>query len=364
MSLAMRLYRGRTDFDFVGNRKRWFTISAVMLVLAIGSLAIRQLNLSVDFIGGTVVEVENVADASVADVRNALAPIGEANAKVQITSGIGAGGIRVQTAEFDDPARQEALVAVVAAVGGVSPEDASVESVGPTFGAQVAESAVRALLIFLIVVAAFISWRFEWRMAAAALAALFHDLLLTAGVYSLVGLEVTPSTVIAVLTILGYSLYDTVVVFDKIEEHIKDETERRTIVDIINVSMNQVLMRSVNTSLTSLLPVGSLLFVGSFLLGATTLREFALALFVGIAAGTYSSIFVASPLLAIWKSKESDWQTVEKRIARKERRSTEPDPEPIPTPVAESASPPPAAETPSVPPGITPRPPKKRRKRR
>ncbi|MEE9534409.1 MAG: protein translocase subunit SecF, partial [Acidimicrobiia bacterium] len=153
--------------------------------------------------------------------------------------------------------------------------------------------------------------RFEWKMALAALAALLHDLLLTAGVYSVTQFEVTPSTVIAILTILGYSLYDTVVVFDKIVETVQISEGRSSLSGVINGSMNTVLMRSLNTSLTSLLPVGSLLFVGSFLLGATTLREFALALFVGIATGTYSSIFIAAPLLATWKSREPEWRELE-----------------------------------------------------
>ena len=168
-----------------------------------------------------------------------------------------------------------------------------------------------------MIVAGFIAWRFEWKMAVAALLALFHDLLITAGVYSLIGFEVTPATVIAVLTILGYSLYDTVVVFDKISENVHELGARHTFTEIANLSMSQVLMRSINTSLTSLLPVGSLLFVGSYLLGAATLREFALALFIGIAAGTYSSIFVATPFLAVWKETEPEWQRMQRRAVRR-----------------------------------------------
>ena len=172
-------------------------------------------------------------------------------------------------------------------------------------------------MIFLVVVTLFITWRFEWKMAVGALTALFHDLAITAGIYSLIGFEVTPSTVIAILTILGYSLYDTVVVFDKITENVHELGNRHTFTEISNLSMNQVLMRSLNTSLTSLLPIGSLLFVGSYLLGAATLREFALALFIGIAAGTYSSIFVATPLLTEWKEREPQWQRMQRRVARR-----------------------------------------------
>ncbi|MFQ5948511.1 MAG: protein translocase subunit SecF, partial [Acidimicrobiia bacterium] len=249
MTLLGRLYRGETHFDFVGPRRRWFTISAVLLVVSVGALLWRGLNRSVDFVGGTVVEVGNRAGASVADVRDALAAVGQEDARVQVTGG--GAGVRVQTEELDFEAETR-LVATVAATAGVQPDDASVQSVGPTFGSQVTESAVRALIFFLIVIAIFISWRLEWKMAVAALAALSHDLVITAGIYSLLGFEVTPATVIAVLTILGYSLYDTVVVFDKVLENVEERSEKDTYTNIVNLSMNQVLMRSVNTSLTSL----------------------------------------------------------------------------------------------------------------
>jgi preprotein translocase subunit SecF len=212
---------------------------------------------------------------------------------------------------------------------------------------------VRALIVFLIVIALYMSWRLEWKMAGAALFALFHDLVFTAGIYALVGLEVTPATVIAILTILGYSLYDTVVVFDKMRENVKERGDRHTYGAIVNMSMNQVLMRSINTSLVTLLPIGSLLFVGSFLLGATTLREFALALFVGVATGTYSSIFLAAPLVGMWKEREDHWIKVRRRL---ERRGAE---EFAPHQVA------PAGVPGAVPrSGAIPRPPRNRQRRR
>ncbi len=324
MSTFSRLYRNETTFDFVGRKRIGFTISAILLVLSAGSLLVRGLNLGVDFEGGTVIEVGNESGASVADVRDALRPFGLDAATVQLTSGAANDGIRVEAEIIEDPAEEEAVVAAVAEAAGVQPNDASVTAVGPAFGEEITRSAVRALVIFLIVVALFIAWRFEWKMALAGLAALFHDLILTAGVYSITGFEVTPSTVIAILTILGYSLYDTVVVFDKIVETVVISEGRRTLTQIINDSMNTVLMRSLNTSLTSLLPVGSLLFVGSYLLGATTLRDFALALFVGVAAGTYSSIFVAAPLLATWKASEPEWQEIEAKPAPKPDRAPPP----------------------------------------
>lgn len=308
------LYRGETTIDFFGMRNRWFTVSGVLLAVSLLALIVLRLDTSVDFTGGTIVSAPNTAEASVADIRSALSEIGEDGARVQL---IGEQlDINVQT-EALDPAEQDELVAVVAAVAGVTVDETNVDAVGPTFGAEITRRAIQALVIFLIVVAAFISWRFEWKMAVAGLAALFHDLLITAGIYSIVRFEVTPATVIALLTILGYSLYDTVVVFDKITESVRDLGSKHTFIEISNFSMNQVLMRSINTSLTTLLPIGSLLFIGSYLLGATTLREFALALFIGVAAGTYSSIFVATPLLTMWKEQEPEWQRMQRRIARR-----------------------------------------------
>ena len=311
MSLFSRLYRGETTFDFVGRRRIGFTVSAVFLAISIVSLVTLKLNLGVDFEGGTVIEVANPADASVTDIRDALRDFGLEAATIQLTSGGSASGVRVETEVIEDDAEEGAVVAAVATTAGVEASEASVTAVGPSCGREVTRSAVNALVIFLAVVTLFIAWRFEWKMALAALAALGHDLLLTAGVYSVTQFEVTPATVVAILTILGYSLYDTVVVFDKIVETVQISDGKSSLPGVINGSMNTVLMRSLNTSLTSLLPVGSLLFVGSFLLGATTLREFALALFVGIAAGTYSSIFIAAPLLATWKGREPEWRELE-----------------------------------------------------
>ena len=348
MSLFARLYRSETTFDFVGRKRIGFTISAILLVISVSSLLVRGLNLGVDFEGGTVIEVDNDAGASVSDIRDALRPFGLESATIQLTSG-GSDGIRVETEIIEDPAEEEAVVAAVAEVAGVDPNEASVTAVGPAFGEEITRSAVRALVIFLIVVAIFIWLRFEWKMALAGLAALLHDLLLTAGVYSITGFEVTPSTVIAILTILGYSLYDTVVVFDKIVETVQLSEGRRPLPQVINDSMNTVLMRSLNTSLTSLLPVGSLLFVGSYLLGATTLRDFALALFVGVAAGTYSSIFVAAPLLATWKAGEPEWLEIEAAPGPR------PDTAPLPKPAKKKAP----ARPPAQSGGPKPRPPKK-----
>jgi preprotein translocase subunit SecF len=322
MSVWRDLYRGETEFDFVGNRRRFFTISAILIAISILSLLTRGLDGSVDFTGGTIVEAPNASSADVADFRDGLSEIGQDGARVQLrTERDGSETVVVQTEALTVEDRDE-LLATVASVAGVTPNDASIDAVGPTFGSEITRRAIEALVIFLIVVALFITWRFEWKMAVGALAALFHDLVITAGVYSIVGFEVTPSTVIAILTILGYSLYDTVVVFDKITENVHELGSRHTFTEIANLSMNQVLMRSLNTSLTSLLPIGSLLLIGSYLLGAATLREFALALFIGIAAGTYSSIFVATPLLTEWKEREPEWQRMQRRVLRRSGETT------------------------------------------
>ena len=342
-----RAYRGDIAYDFVRNRRRYLMISGALIIISLLSIAIRGFDLSIEFTGGTIVESANPSGADVADYRSALGAIGQSGARVQLVDD----GARVQVStEALSGAEQDELVATVADEAGVSVDETNVNAVGPTFGGEITRRAVQALIIFLIVVAGFIAWRFEWKMALAALLALFHDLLITAGVYSVIGFEVTPATVIAVLTILGYSLYDTVVVFDKISENVHEFGSRNTFTEIANLSMSQVLMRSINTSLTSLLPVGSLLFVGSFLLGATTLREFALALFIGIAAGTYSSIFVATPVLTTWKETEPEWQRMHRRAARRTGDGYDDAPSDV------------AEETVDV--GAVARPPRQRKKRR
>jgi preprotein translocase subunit SecF len=317
MSVWTDLYRGETEFDFVRNRRRFFLISGALILVSIISLFTRGLDGSIDFTGGAIVEAPNHSAADVAAYRNNLSTIGQEGARVQIrTEPDGSETVVVQTGALDVEHRNQ-LVDKIAEISGDNPNDLSIEATGPTFGSEITRRAIEALVIFLLVVALFITWRFEWKMSAAALTALFHDLIITAGVYSIIGFQVTPATVIAILTILGYSLYDTVVVFDKITENVHELGSRHTFTEIANLSMNQVLMRSLNTSLTSLLPIGSLLFVGSYLLGAATLREFALALFIGIAAGTYSSIFVATPLLTEWKELEPQWQRMQRRVNRR-----------------------------------------------
>lgn len=320
MSLITKLYRGETHFDFVAISKRSLKVSAAAVVVSLLIMIFHGFNLSIDFTGGVIVTVPVENEASVEQVREELRSIGQSDARVQIAQdGLDESRpptLTVQTEAIEDPAAQDELVATVATAAGADVNEANISAVGPTFGDEVTKAAIEALVVFLLAVVAFITWRFEWKMAIAALAALFHDLLITGGVYALIGFVVTPATIIAVLTILGYSLYDTVVVYEKVKENEHHLHTKTTFSAIVNLSMNQVLMRSINTSLTSLLPIGSLLLVGTLAIGAETLKEFALALFIGVAIGTYSSIFVAAPVLAFWKEREPEWERQRRRASR------------------------------------------------
>jgi preprotein translocase subunit SecF len=313
VSLASRLYHGETSYDFVGRRRLWFTISGVFLLVSLISLFVPGLNFGIDFKGGAVFRVQPVNQVTEAQVRDAVGSVGEV---IQVTEEKPVQVI-VQTKVLPQPevARVRAALAKVA---GTQSNAVSTDSIGSKWGSTVSRKALVALLVFLVVVTAYVSLRMEFKMAAAALVALVHDLIITAGVYALARFEVTPATVIAILTILGYSLYDTVVVFDKVRENTAPLTamSRTTYSEAANLAVNQTMMRSLNTSLASLLPIAALLFVGAFLLGAETLKDLALALFVGVAAGAYSSIFIATPLVAAWKEKEPRYAQLRARVER------------------------------------------------
>lgn len=300
--------------NVVGRSRTWFIVTGAVMLLSLLSLGVRGINAGLEFRGGSEFEaIARTKTVNVTQVRNALGKAGLSNATVQK---VGTKEILVQTKHLPT-AEQTKVVNAVAEVAHIAANDVNVTDVGPKWGAQITAKAVRALIIFFLVVTLFLSIRLEPKMAGAAFVALVHDLLVTAGIYSLTGIEVTPATVIALLTILGYSLYDTVVIFDRVKERTAQLSAagRTTYSAAANDALNQVLVRSINTSATALLPVGSLLFVGSFLLGAQTLRELALALFIGILAGTYSSIFVATPIVATWKEREPRWSQLRARIA-------------------------------------------------
>jgi preprotein translocase subunit SecF len=305
-----RLYHGETSIDFYGKRWIGLGISAVLLLLSVGAIVGRGLNLSLDFRGGVVWEVPS-ATLTEGEARQVLDDNGlkGSDAKIQIrTSSRGGRTVQVQVTAQPDATRVKVQDAFAKKVG-LTSEDVATTSVSSTWGRSITQKAIRALIVFLVLVAMFIAWRLEWRMAVAAILAMLHDVLLSVGVYAMFGFEVTPATVVAFLTILGYSLYDTIVVFDKVQENQKRyAAHRMPYADILNVSMNQVLMRSLNTTLAAVLPVLSLLIIGSGVMGAVTLREFALALLVGLMTGSYSSIFVASPLVAIAKEREPKYR--------------------------------------------------------
>ena len=309
-----RLYHGDTHVDFIGRTKLWFTISGIAILIGLASLFTRQLNLGIDFEGGAVWEVP-ANGVSVETARSALEGAGVADPKVQTLSSDEGVRLRVQS-ESLGVEREQQIAEQLAELTGADRSEVNLNSVGPSWGEEISRKAIRALAIFLIVITLYITFRFELKMALPTLAALVHDVLITLGVYSLTGFEVTPATVIAVLTILGYSIYDGIVVFDKVDENTRlvSSTNRITYSDMVNLSLNQTLMRSLNTTLTAVLPILSLLVVGSLILGATTLQEFAVALLIGLASGAYSSIFIASPMLAVLKEREPRYRDVRRRI--------------------------------------------------
>ncbi len=295
MSFVSRLYDPNKEFDFQALWKRSLPISAALAILAIVLVAVLGLNRSIDFEGGGVFAVPVDDGTTVADARDALGSLGD-GARIQLVEDPDAGSfveVRIGVDELDERAN---YIEGLASLAGGDANQVSENTVGPTWGDQITSQAVRALLIFFVVVAIYLAVTLEWRMAVAAIVAVVHDLAITAGVYAVFRFVVSPATVIALLTILGYSLYDTVVVFDKVKERLADRKPITPISALTARAMNQVLARSVNTTITTVLPVLSMLIVGSLLLGGATLREFALALFIGLILGTYSSLFVAAPV--------------------------------------------------------------------
>jgi len=303
-SAAGRLYHGETSIDFYG--RRWWSLglSLLFIVVTVVSLGINGLNLGIDFEGGVSWEVPS-ATFTVDEARTVLENSGLSVDNIKIVERTSSAGRNLLVQASDQPLEKQQQVRVaLAGAAGVEEQAVSSQSVSSTWGASITRKAIRALIIFLVLVALFIAWRFEWRMALSAIIAMVHDVLISVGVYSVFGFEVTPATVVAFLTILGFSLYDTIVVFDKVKDNdARYANSRVPYADIMNVSMNQVLMRSLNTSLAAVLPVLSLLISGAGVMGAVTLQDFSLALLVGLITGSYSSIFVATPVLAILKER-------------------------------------------------------------
>jgi preprotein translocase subunit SecF len=314
-----RLYRGEVSYDFVGHWRRWYTISAAVLLISLVALLIRGLSLGIDFKGGAVFTVPT-SSGTVQQGYDVLSGAGISSDRGVVTTVKSNSGrsLKVQTPSLTN-AQSTDIRTSLAKTFSVSQANISTQIVGPSWGDQITKKAVKGLIYFLILVSIFLSIYFEWRMAVAALVALIHDLVITVGIYALTGFTVTPATVIGVLTILGYSLYDTVVVFDKVKENARGLTagSRMTYTQSANLAINQTLVRSINTSIIALLPVAAILFVGAGLLGAGTLKDLSLALFIGLAAGTYSSIFIATPLLTQIKEQEPAMKALARRVEAK-----------------------------------------------
>lgn len=317
MGTMSRLYRGENDYDF---RKLWrvgIPLSIAAVIISLVALFTRELNLGIDFEGGGVWELPT-QEASIAEIRDAMATVDLADAKIQtLTNQSGDRIIRVQ-AGVDAVDRSGEITDVLAETAGVEAGEISVSTVGPSWGDNITEKALRALVVFFVILGLYIALRLEWRMAVGALVAVIHDIIISVGVYSVFGLEVTPATVVAFLTILGFSLYDTIVVFDRVQENQARVglANRTTYTGLMNLSLNQTLMRSLNTTFVTIVPVVSMLLIGAGLLGAVSLEEFGFALLVGLVSGAYSSLVIAASLVAFLKEREPRNRAIRERLER------------------------------------------------
>ena len=326
--LGHRLYTGEVSYDFLGRRRRWYALSAILLSISVLAVVLRGLTWGIEFSGGADFKASTttVTSTSVAQMRAALEASGVPELDEAEIYTIGDNQIRVQTRTLDPTEEVPKVRAAIASELGISSEDVAYSLIGASWGGQITERALIALAVFLTLVAIVI-WAYfrDAKMSVAALIALVHDLILTIGIYALVGFTVTPATLIGVLTILGYSLYDTVVVFDKVRENVRDikASTTRTYSEAANLAVNQVLVRSINTTIIGVLPVAALLFAGTVILGEGPLKDLALALFVGMVSGAYSSIFIATPLLAQLKEREPDMKKLTTRVNNRRQREVQ-----------------------------------------
>ncbi|HET7356914.1 MAG TPA: protein translocase subunit SecF [Nocardioidaceae bacterium] len=327
-NLGHSLYTGQLSIDFVGRRKLWYLMSGVIVLIAIFGLSFKGFNYGIEFVGGVQYKISlpsnEVNNSTVTEIQDVVAGTGIPAAAQPIVQTSGSTNILVQTKPLNNHQAAEVTSAIQQNVPNVGPNDISTDSIGATWGAQVANRAIIGLIVFVVLVMIFI-WAYfrEWKMSVAGIVALFHDLIITVGVYALSGFEVTPATVTGVLTILGFSLYDTVVVFDKVRENTKNLARtKRTYAEAANLAVNQTLVRSINTSLVALLPVGAMLYVGVVTLGSGALKDLSLALFVGMAAGAYSSIFIATPLAVQLKELEPGIRAGDARVKKRRVRET------------------------------------------
>ena len=311
--LGGRLYRGETSVNFIGRRRRWYALSGFFVLLSIGALAVQGLQLGIEFKGGSSFTV-NTSNPSISLARDAVEEAGvTSDPIVQL---VGTDKVRVQTQALD-PALNNAVQDALAAKFSVSAADIDTQIIGPSWGKEITRKALYGLFGFLFVVMIYLTMALEPKMAFSAIVAVVHDVFITVGIYALVGFDVTPATIIGFLTILGYSLYDTVVVFDRVRDNTKaiSAASTKTYSQAVNLAVNQTIVRSANTSIVAILPVAAILFVGAGLLGAGTLKDLSLALFIGLIVGTYSSIFIAPAVLAQLREKEPAMQALAKRVA-------------------------------------------------
>ncbi|MDC4233228.1 protein translocase subunit SecF [Actinomyces sp. B33] len=328
------LYSGEKSYRVVPNRRIFAGVAAAVIVLGFALAAIIGLNRSIEFTGGSQFDVTNISDQSESAAAAAVRGTGLVD-DVRVTL-VGSEGVRIQTPSLDSASTAAVRDALVSAYG-VSDADVQSSSIGPSWGASVTSKAAQSLVIFMILVAILMTIYFRsWEMAAAALLALLHDVAVTVGVFAIGQFEVSPATVIGFLTILGYSLYDTVVVFDKVRELTTDvyDQKRYTFAEYVNLAVNQTMVRSINTSVVALLPVGAILFIGLATLGSGTLTDISLALFTGMIAGTYSSIFIASPLLVLFRERGTRTREHDALVARSRAASSEDGAAPAPVRVA------------------------------
>ena len=306
------LYTGERSFDIVGKRRIWFAIAAALIILSVLVPVIRGgFNLGIEFTGGSEFQLQPVSTTEQEPATDAVKKYTSVPARVQT---LGDGSIRVQTDSLSAD-QNEQLRADLASAYGTSADAVTVSTIGPSWGADITRQMVIGLAVFLVLASIFMAFYFRtWKMSLAAVLALFHDLIVTIGIFALTGVEVTPAAVIGLLTILGYSLYDTVVVFDKVRENTIGHTADpgRPFADAVNLAINQTLVRSINTSVVALLPVSAILFIGSVLMGAGTLRDISLALFIGMIIGAASTIFLAGPLYVALAGKSA-------KVERRER---------------------------------------------
>ena len=339
-SIGAKLHRGEVSYDFIGKRKLWFAVSLVLVAISLVGLFARGLALGIEFKGGVEYQANvRVTSSTVDDFTNVVKATNAKDLGDPIVTTVGSDQVRIQTRPLDqdDIAKVRAAIAQQA---GVAANQVSNQQIGASWGSQIARQAIIALIVFVFLVFLVIWGYFrEPKASAAAIIALVHDVLITVGVYALIGFDVTPATVIGVLTILGYSLYDTVVVFDKVRENTRGITgsNRYTYSDAANLAVNQTVVRSINTTLIALMPVGSILVVGTVVLGTGPLKDLSLALFVGIAVGAYSSVFIAPALLAVFKEREPGMVALRKRVMSKRAQSAAAAGTPVPAAAAAGA---------------------------